>query len=103
MICKVETKRFIMEIIPSRSWRKGEPINPKIPKWLVKVSDKFTHDEYFPDDQELKMLTSTMDEIELILFNYMLNIKERHNFANLKNPENRSIERYIHELAKEEV
>lgn len=102
MICKLETERFVIEIVTSNNWKKGKPINPKIPKWLVKVTDKFTHDEYSPTDTEFQFLTSTMDEIELILLSGALRIKERHNSANLKNPEKRPIELYIHNLANKE-
>lgn len=101
MICKIETDRFIMEIIESPNWKEGVPINAKIPKWLVKVKDKFIHDEYCPEDREFQLLTKTMDDIELLLLNGLIKIKERHNFANLKNPERRFIETHIDRIVKE--
>lgn len=101
MICKIETKRFVMEIIESPNWKEGIPINPKIPKWLVKMNDKAIHDEYYPNDPELQRLIATMDDIELLLLNGLLKIKERHNFANLKNPEKRPVEFHIERLVRE--
>jgi len=103
MICKLETNRYIIEIFSSNNWRKGNPIDPNIKKWLVKVTDKVTHDEFFPENPELKLLTSTMNEIDLIILSWALKIKERHNFGNLKNPEKRPIESYIHKDRKSVV
>jgi len=100
MKCRIDTDRFILEIISSSNWKKGEPINPKIPKWLVKVTDRFTQDEYYPTDMEFALLSKTMDEDEIFLLSAIVKLKERHNRANLKNPENRAIEAYIHQLSE---
>jgi len=101
MKCKVEFDRFIFEVRSSSEWRKGNPINPKVPKYLVKVIDKFTHDEFYPRDHEFSLLLHQMSEDEIIFLSDLIRFKERHNRSNLKNPETRHIENDIHKLAEQ--
>lgn len=100
---KWESKRFLIEIVFSKNWKDGIPKNPNVEKWLVQVTDKFTADEYCPNDNEFKLLTNSMNDRELKMLSEALKIKEKHNRLNLKNPEKREIENHIHKLAKEVV
>jgi hypothetical protein len=92
-VWRKETERCIVTIVSTFNWKGGIPIDPSIPKWLVKIHDKFLHDEYVPMDNEFKFLISTLDEGSLSVIYEAFKIKEKHNKANLKNPEDRKIER----------
>jgi len=99
--CMVETDHFIFEVHPSPNWKDGKPINPKIPKYLIKVTDKITKDEFYPWDHEFRYLIHQMNDDEVIFLSDLMRFKERHNRSNLKNPETRHIEEYIHKLAEQ--
>ena len=74
-------------------WKGGKPINPQIPKWLVKITDKWLDDEFFPVDREFLLIKTMLDDDSNMLIREAFEFKEQHNKANLKNPENRKIER----------
>ena len=93
-----KSKRCIIQIITTPYWKPnykihgGIPINPNIPKWLVKIIDHFTHDEYCPTDYEFFLITSMLDKESLKLVAEAFKLKEEHNQVNLVNPEKRQKE-----------
>ena len=93
-----ETKRFVIMIVESPNWKGGKPIDPAVPKWLIKIRDKFLKEEYCPTDEELVWLAKTMSEDDLKVLSQALLLKEKHNRMNLKNPEKRPVEDYIHSI-----
>lgn len=87
------TRRATVQIVTSPNWKGGKPINPKIPKWLVKIKDHFLKDDYCPTDHELtSFVLHTFDVPELKLIVEAFKLKEEHNLKNLKNPEIRNKE-----------
>lgn len=92
VVWKKETPRCVIQIVATPNWKHGKPINPKIPKWLVRIIDKWTHNNYFPWDREFELIKHMMDKDSLQLLREAFQIKEEHNKANLKNPESRRIE-----------
>ena len=94
-------RRIIVNILPDLRkdekgnyyWKSGKPIDPKIPKWLVRITDKWVQDEYFPLDSEFPLINAMFDEDSNKLVREAFEFKEKHNKANLKNPESRKIER----------
>jgi hypothetical protein len=94
-------RRIIVEVVPDLRkdeqgnyyWKGGKPINPQIPKWLVKITDKWLDDEYYPLDREFTLIKSMLDNDSNRLVLEAFEFKEKHNKANLKNPESRKIER----------
>jgi len=92
------TQRCVVQIISSSNWKAGIPLNPQIPKWLVKITDRFTQDTYVPTDDELILITHTLDSESLTLVAEAFSVKEKHNRANLKNPESRKKEAIFNQI-----
>lgn len=99
IVWEKETRRAKIKIIAVVGWkpeykeRGGIPIDPKIPKWLVKIEDKFTKDSFCPTDAEFELVGNMYDTETLRVIIEAFQIKEKHNKANLKNPECRKKER----------
>jgi len=88
------TKRCKVSLITSSNWKGGIPKDPSIPKWLVKIKDYFTHDEYCPTDSELLgFIPHTFDDETRLLIAEAFKLKEAHNKVCLVNPEIREKER----------
>jgi hypothetical protein len=104
-----ENKRCIIEVVPDLRknnegnyyWKGGIPIDPKIPKWLVKITDKFIKDVYYPTDEEFSFVSTTLDTESLGFVIEAFKQKEEHNKANLKNPESRKKEQIFSLMLKE--
>jgi len=94
-----ETPRCIIQIVATWNWKRGKPINPKIQKWLVKITDKWLQDEYFPHDKEFALIVNWLDEESLEVISEAFRLKEQHNRANLKNPESRANEQIFGRFA----
>lgn len=77
-----------VRIVTSNNWLRGQPKNPQIPKWLV-------HIEFCPTDEQLSILEKMFDSHSMALIRKAFHIKEKHNRANLTNPEDRTKEDYI--------
>ncbi len=87
------TGRATIQIITSSNWKKGIPKDPKIPKHLVKVIDHHLHDEYCPTDHELlTFIPHVFDQVTKEAIAEAFKLKEKHNRANLVNPEIRKKE-----------
>lgn len=96
------SERCIVQIITSPNWKEGIPLDPTIPKWLVKIKDLHLKDEYCPTDQELlNFIPNTMDKESMKIIAEAFEIKEKHNKANLVNPEIRKKEKIFRRLAYE--
>jgi len=87
-VWKKQNNNITVRIVASDNWLNGEPINPKIPKWLVHIA-------FCPTDKQLPLLEHFFDAHSLAIIRQAFHIKEEHNRPNLKNPENRSIENRI--------
>jgi len=101
MLFHKENRRVIVDVLPDLRhdqkgnyyWKGGIPINPKIPKMLVRITDKLCQDRYYPTDKEFALLTTMMDKESINLIKEAFEVKEEWNSRNLKNPEPRKIER----------
>jgi len=101
IIWQRETQNSLVQIITTPNWKSGIPINPKIPKYLIRVFDKIIDTEpYVPTDLEFQLLSHQWRGKDLENLVEALRIKEKHNLANLKNPEPRKIERLLNVKAK---
>jgi len=98
-----ENRRVIVEVLPDLRkdkngnyyWKSGVPLDPKKPKMLVRITDKFCQDQYYPTDREFQLIASMMDVESLQLITEGFAVKEKWNISNLKNPESRKIERFL--------
>lgn len=86
---------YTFQIVTSLNWRNGIPKNLKAPKYLIKIANNKTGLSHVPTDQELEEYAHILPLETLQIFEEAIQIKEKHNYKNLKNPEQRKIERYI--------
>ena len=97
IVWEKSSKRCSIKIITTTNWKEGKPKDPKIPKYLVKVQDRFIDSEFYcPNDKEIELLFHQWDKESLGLLSEAFKIKESHNLSNLKNPEPRTIEAVLH-------
>jgi hypothetical protein len=92
------TPRLIVQVITTSNWKSGIPINQNIRKYLVKLIDLVTQDNYVPTDEEFPLMKSMYDRHSLNMIREAFEFKEEHNVRNLKNPELRKIERLFGNL-----
>jgi len=94
-----ETKRAKIAVVSTSNWKSGIPKNPNIPKYLVWIWDKWI-EPYgtCPTDRELVVVANTLPLTELLLVAEAFDIKEEHNYKNLKNPESRKKENIFRQV-----
>jgi hypothetical protein len=75
--------------IVKANWGKGNPIDPKIPKYVVLLKDRRIDDDFYPicAGQQLELAKIQLDSESLTLLKEAWKLKETHNRQNLKNPE----------------
>jgi len=97
-----ETSRTKIAVVFTPNWNKGHPINPKIPKYLVWIHDKWIDKKgCCPADTELPIYANSLPLLDLKNLIDAFDFKERHNEKNLKNPEYRHIEEYLVKIYEE--
>lgn len=93
------TSRATIQIITTPNWKKGIPKDSSIPKHLVKIIDHHLHDEYCPTDWELlNFIPNVFDQVTKETIAEAFKLKEKHNRANLVNPEIRKKEKMYRKL-----